>query len=109
MGEKLRATVWVDSGHGSCPDTRRSRDGFFIFLNGDLVNFGCKLQPGVPAQSTSVAEYRAITTACNALIWMRSCLHELGMQLHEPVLFREDNQATISMATNFMTTKRTKH
>ena len=109
LGEKMHATVYVDAGHGSCPDTRRSRDGFFIFLNGDPINFGCNLQPGVPAQSTSVAEYRAITTACNALIWMRSCLRELGLELHEPVLFREDNMATISMATNYMTTKRTKH
>ena len=31
------------------------------------------------------------------------------MELHEPVLFREDNMAAISMTTNFMTTKRTKH
>ena len=31
------------------------------------------------------------------------------MALHEPVLFREDNQAAIAMSTNFMTTKRTKH
>ena len=31
------------------------------------------------------------------------------MELHLPVLFREDNQATISMATNYMTSKRTKH
>ena len=109
LGEKLRATVWVDAGHGSCPDTRRSRDGFFIFLNGDPIVFDCKLQPGAPAQSSSVAEYRAITRACNALIWLRSCLKELNMELHEPVLFREDNMAAISMATNFMTTKRTKH
>ena len=109
FGQKLRSTVYVDAGHGSCPDTRRSRDGFFVFLNGDPVYYGCKLQPGVPAQSTSGAEYRAITAACNALIWMRSCLNELGMELEEPVLFREDNQAAISMATNYMTSKRTKH
>ena len=31
------------------------------------------------------------------------------MELHEPVLFREDNKAAIAMSTNFMTTKRTKH
>ena len=31
------------------------------------------------------------------------------MELEEPVLFREDNQAAISMATNYMTSKRTKH
>ena len=109
LGQKVKAVVWVDSGFASCPDTRRSRGGFFVFLNGDVVDFGCKLQHGVPAQSTSDAEYRAITDACNALIWIRSCLLELGIEIQEPVLFREDNQATVSMATNFMTTKRTKH
>ena len=74
--------------------------------------FDNKLQQGVPAQSSAVAEYRAITRACNALIWLRSCLKELNMELEEPVLFREDNQAAIAainMSTNFMTTKRTKH
>lgn len=109
LGQKARAVVWVDAGFASCPDTRRSREGFFVFLNGDVVDFRCKLQHGVPAQSTSDAEYRAITDACNSVIWIRSCLLELGIELQEPVLFREDNQAAISMATNYMTTKRTKH
>ena len=109
LGQKMRASVFVDAGHGSCPDTRRSRDGFFIFLNGDPINFNCQLQSGAPAQSSSAAEYRAITKACNALIWLRSCLADLGIQLHEPVLFHEDNQAAISMATNYVTSKRTKH
>ena len=31
------------------------------------------------------------------------------MELHEPVLFREDNQAAITMATNYITSKQTKH
>ena len=78
-------------------------------LNGDVIHYGCKLQPGVPAQSTAAAEYRAVTAACNQLIWIRSFLNELGIQLEEPVLFREDNQACINMATNYMTTKRTKY
>ena len=109
LGQKARATVYVDAGHGSCPDTRRSRGGFFLYLNGDIVDYECKLQPGAPAQSTAVAEYRAVTGACNAVIWLRSCLKQLGIELHEPVLFREDNEACINMATNYMTTKRTKH
>ena len=108
LGQPMHAEVWVDAGHGSCLDTRRSRDGFFIMLNGDPVTYDCKLQQGAPAQSTAVAEYRAITRACNTLIWLRSCLAELGIQLQEPVLFHEDNEAAISMSTNFMTTKRTK-
>ena len=33
LGQKARATVYVDAGHASCPDTRRSRGGFFLMLN----------------------------------------------------------------------------
>ena len=109
FGQKVIVVVWLDSGFASCPDTRRSRCGFFIFLNGDIIDFNCKLQPGVPAQSTAAAEYRTVVEACNAVIWLRSALNELGIQIQEPILFREDNQACINMSTNFMTTKRTKH
>ena len=43
LGDPIRIAVWVDDGFASCPDTRRSRCGFLIFINGDLVDFGCKL------------------------------------------------------------------
>ena len=108
-GTPVNVVVWLDSGFASCPDTRRSRSGFFIMLNGDIVDFGCKLQPGAPAQSTAAAEYRAIVDALNATIWLRAFLLELGITINEPILFREDNEACIQMATNFMTTKRTKY
>ena len=100
---------YVDASFASCPDTRRSRGGFFIKLNGDVVDYDCKLQPGVPAQSTAVAEYRVVTATCNAVIWLRSFLNELGIHIREPVLFYEDNEACITTATNYTTTKRTKH
>ena len=76
-------------------------------LNGDIVGFGCKLQPGAPAQSTAAAEYLAIVDALNAVIWLRAFLLELNITIKEPILFREDNEACIQMATNFMITKRT--
>ena len=107
--KKVKVSVWVDEGFVSCPDTRRSRCGFFVFLNGDVIDFGCKLQPGVPAQSTAATEYRAVTDVCNAVIWIRACLKELGIEIQEPVLFHEDNETCINMSTNYMTTKRTKH
>ena len=109
LGDLVRIAVWVDASFASCPDTRRSRGGFLLFLNGDLVDFLCKLQPGVPAQSTAAAEYRAVTDACNAVIWLRSFLKEIGIRVAEPILFHEDNEACINMSTNYMTTKRSKH
>ena len=60
-GDKAKVIVWLDSGFASCPDTRRSRSGFFIMLNGDVVDFGCRLQPGEPAQSTAVAEENLVS------------------------------------------------
>ena len=33
-------------------------------MNGDLIDFSCKLQPGVLARSTAAAEYCAVTDAC---------------------------------------------
>ena len=108
-GMPVNVGVYVDAGFASCPDTRRSRGGFFVKLNGDVIDFDCKLQPGVPSQSTAIAEYRAVTTACNAIIWLRSFLKELGISIREPVLFHEDNEACINTSTNYMTTKRTKH
>ena len=108
-GALVNVAVYVDASFASCPDTRRSRGGFFVMLNGDVVDFDCKLQPGVPAQSTAIAEYRAVTAACNAVIWLRSFLNEIGIKIREPIIFHEDNEACITTATNFTTTKRTKH
>ena len=31
--------VWVDASHASCPNTRRSRTGFFVTLNGNLISY----------------------------------------------------------------------
>ena len=100
FGQLVHVAVYVDAGHGSCPDTRRSRAGFFVKLNGDTIDFDSNLQPGVPAQSTAISEYRAVTAACNAVIWLRSFLKELGIGIREPILFHEDNEACINNATN---------
>ena len=82
----VNLAAYVDAGFASCPDTRRSLGGVFIKLNGDVIDYDCKLQSGVPAQSTAVAEYRAATAACNAVTWLRSFLKELGIFIREPVI-----------------------
>ena len=85
--------MWVDSAHAVCPDTRRSRTGFFITLNGNLLSYKCKLQPGVPSQSSTEAEYRALSDALNEVIWIVMLLKEIGIKVRTPINFKEDNQA----------------
>ena len=86
LKDKWIVEVWVDASHASCPNTRRSRTGFFITLNGNLLAYKSKLQPGVPAQSSTEAEYRALSAALNELIWITMVLKELGIQVQKPIV-----------------------
>ena len=101
--------VWVDSAHAVCPKTRRSRTGFFITLNGNLLSYRSKLQPGVPSQSSSEAEYRALSDALNEVIWIVMVLREIGIEVTTPIEFKEDNEAAIKLGQNKMASARSKH
>ena len=70
--------VWVDAAHAVCPMTRRSRTGFFVTLNGNIIiSYKSWVQPGVPSQSSPEAEYRALSDVLNETIWMVMVLCEL--------------------------------
>ena len=102
--------VWVDAAHAVCPDTRRSRTGFFITLNGNLlIYYKCRLQPGVPSQSSTEAEYRAISDALNEVIWIVMLFKEIGIRVRKPIEFKEDNQAAIKLGENKMSSRRSNH
>ena len=101
--------VWVDASHAACPNTRRSRTGFFVTLNGNLVPYKSKLQPGAQAQSSTEAEYRALSMALNEVIWIKIILDEIGIRVKTPINIQEDNQATIKLGTNNMASARSKH
>ena len=88
--------VWVDASHASWPNTRRSRTDFFITLNGNLLAYKSKLQPGVSAQSTTEAEYRTLSAALNEVIWITMVLEEIGIKVQQPICIKEDNEATIN-------------
>lgn len=110
LHDKWVIEVWVDASHAVCPNTRRSRTGFFITLNGNLIIYKCRLQPGVPSQSTTEeAEYRALADALNEVIWIVMVLKEIGIEVQTPIHFQEDNEATIKLGQNNMASARSKH
>ena len=102
--------VWVDAAHAICPDTRRSRTGFFVTLNGNFLSYKCKLHPGVPSQSSTEVEYRALSDSLNEVIWIVMILKDLGIRVQKPIQFLvEDNQAAIKLGENKMSSHRSKH
>ena len=125
-------TMWVDSDYGTDVDTRRSRAGFLIYLNKNLIAFNSTLQRGqnlerkypglimpktemdgepMPTMATATcgAEYMALSLAVKELIWIYMLLKTMGLDVDKPCIVYEDNRSTIKIAENATALRRTKH
>ena len=79
------------------PQNEKVENRFLITLNGNLLSYRSRLQPGVPSQSSSEAEYRALSDALNEVVWIVMLLKEIGIEVITPIEFYEDNQVTIKL------------
>ena len=104
--------MYVDSDYATDVDTRRSRAGYLIYLNGNLISYRSCLQPGKAdiATGTCEAEYKALSLALKEMAWIRMVLDTMGVDVKTPMMIWEDNQATIiKLCENVSAAKRTKH
>lgn len=63
----------------------------------------------VVARASAEAEYRAMPyTACE-LIWLKTLLSELEVEVSHPMIMFFDNQAATHIASNLVFHERTKH
>ena len=125
-------TMYVDSDYATDLDTRRSRAGYLIYLNENLISFNTSLQRGsdllkkypglkmpatamdgepMPSMATATcgAEYMALSLGVKELIWIYMLLKTIGIQVQKPIGVYEDNRATIKISENACAQKRTKH
>jgi hypothetical protein len=61
-GDPWELQMYVDSDYANDRVARRSKTRWLIFLNGNLVSFGSRLQTSV-ARSSTEAEYMALSMA----------------------------------------------
>ena len=89
-------------------DTRRSRSGYCIFINGSLVQWSSKLQKSVALSSTE-AEYICLSTGAASVLWFRSLLEEIGFQQKDATIIAQDNESAIRIAESKKQTPGVKH
>ncbi len=99
--------MWQDSSFGD-GESRRSRTGFVAMMCGGPVVWGSKLQSTV-ALSTTEAEYMAISAAVQEVLFIRQLLSNLAHPPSKSTRMLEDNNGCKAMATNDMTTAKSKH
>ncbi|RVW77694.1 Retrovirus-related Pol polyprotein from transposon RE1 [Vitis vinifera] len=107
-GFSLQLVAYNDADWGGCPDTRRSTTGWCMFLGDALISWRCKKQDRVSKSSTEV-EYRAMSTACSEIVWLRDLLKELGFLHTTFTPLHANNTSAIQIATNPVFHERTKH
>ncbi len=89
-------------------DTRRSYSGYTIYLGNSLISWSCN-QQSITAQSTTEAEYIALSYAGREITYLRQLLKCLHINQSNPTILYCDNQSSVALSSNPAHHKRTKH
>ena len=93
-GKEVDLRLYVDSDHAGEKRTRRSRTGYFVFLNMAPINWISKKQPTI---ETSVfgAEFVAMKNGMECLRGIRYKLRMMGVPIAGPTYIYGDNMSVI--------------
>ena len=99
---------FCDADFGGDIDSRRSTTGYAMLFGPALVAWSSRLQPTV-AQSSTEAEYMALSECVNEVTWLRNLYTDLHHPQQGPTVIFEDNQGAIKIASNHLLSRRSKH
>jgi len=95
----LELRAYSDVDHDSDPIDRKSVTGFCIFLGDSLISWKSKKQ-SIVSQSSTEAEYRAMSFTTKKIIWLRLLLANMRVSFSHPTPMYCDNQSSIYIAHN---------
>ena len=108
-GNNGELTAYIDAAYANNINDRKSTSGFIAYYNGCPISWYSKKQQIVATSSTE-AEYVALSLGFKTILYLRNILLELNLfDETKSIPLMEDNQATILMANNGSSTKRSKH
>ena len=105
--KELRVVSCVDSNYAANRDDRRSVSGWITTVGGCITGWASKTQNVVTLSSTE-AEYIALTTCTQEVVFIQAMLKELFGHVKQAVIY-EDNEGAIFLAKNQQVGQRTKH
>ena len=89
-------------------DDHHSSSGYVYLLMNGAISWSSHKQRTV-AQSTTEAEYMALTNAANQAAWYQNFFIELGYSVNDPIPLHGDNKGFIDLSLNPVTGHRSKH
>ena len=105
--DEYYVTAYSDSDYSSEED-RKSISGYVVYAQNGPIVWKSKKQPTV-ALSSCEAEYVALASTIQELLWVSMALTELGVKQSKPMKIYIDNQAAQRLAENPVNQDRTKH
>ena len=97
-GTGFTTSAKVDASHGCDTVTRRSRSGFFVWVNSALVCWYSKKQTSVESSSFG-SEFCAMKLCCEYLRGLRYKLRMMGIPVYGPSYIHGDNQSVLANTT----------
>ena len=95
---QYQITVFSDSDFASDKVNRKSQNGFFTLLNGNMISWASKKQSLV-ALSTTKAEYIGFTEAIKSAIYLKGVLNEINLPTSFVNLLG-DNMSSLTLASH---------
>ena len=107
LGKEVDIRLYVDSSHADDRLTRRSRTGFFVFINNALVAWLSKKQATIES-SVFGAEFVAMKHGIETVRGIRYKLRMMGVPISGPTFVYGDNMSVIKNTTTPESTLRKK-
>ena len=108
--EELIINDYTDAGFMTDPDDFKSQSGYVFILNGGAVVWKSSKQNTV-ADSTTEAEYVAVSEASKEAVWIKKFLEEIGVvpTALDPVEIYCDNSGAVAQAREPSSHHKTRH
>ncbi|GKB86092.1 hypothetical protein Tco_0958364 [Tanacetum coccineum] len=99
--------TYTNSDYAGASLDRKSTTGGCQFLGKRLISWQCKKQT-IVANSTTKAEYVAVSSCCGQVLWIQNQMLDYGYNFTNTKIFI-DNESTICIVKNPVFHSKTKH